>query len=72
MQVYTQWGEKRVATIKKDTEVRTKGGIKSPILREIKKGETVELPLPFAQVIENSMMAGRDAENFIEEKSSIE
>lgn len=38
----------------------------------VKKGETVELPLPFAQVIENSMMAGRDAENFIEEKSSIE
>lgn len=38
----------------------------------VKKGEAVELPVHFAQVIENSMKAGRDAENFIEEKSSAE
>ncbi|MBQ7776331.1 MAG: SH3 domain-containing protein [Lachnospiraceae bacterium] len=43
MQVYTQWGEKRVATVKKDTEVRVKGGIKSPILREIAENEQVEI-----------------------------
>ena len=43
VQVYTQWGEKRVATVKKDTEVRVKGGIKSPILREIAVDEQVEV-----------------------------
>lgn len=43
VQVYTEWGERRVATVEKDTEVRVKGGIKSPILREIEKGEQVEI-----------------------------
>ena len=43
VQVYTKWGEKRVTTIEKDTEVRLKGGIKSPILRDITKGEQVEV-----------------------------
>ncbi len=43
VQVYTQWGEKREATVKKDTEVRVKGGIKSPILREIAAEEQVEV-----------------------------
>lgn len=32
-----------VYTVNKDTEIRTKGGIKSPILREVKQGETVVL-----------------------------
>lgn len=35
----------------------------------VKKGETVELPLHFAEVIENSVNAQREAESFIEEKS---
>jgi len=43
VQVYTQWGERKVAEIKKDTAVREKGGIKSAILREVAKGETVEV-----------------------------
>lgn len=43
MQVYTQWGEKRVAVVKKDTEVRLRGGIKSPILRDIVTDEQVEV-----------------------------
>ncbi len=43
MQVYTEWGEKRVAVVKKDTEVRLKGGIKSPILRDITVDEQVEV-----------------------------
>ncbi len=43
VQVYTQWGERMVAEIKKDTAVREKGGIKSSILREVAKGETVEV-----------------------------
>ncbi len=43
VQVYTQWGEKQTMEIAKDTQVRQLGGIKSPILREMQEGETVEL-----------------------------
>ncbi|MBQ9142351.1 MAG: SH3 domain-containing protein [Lachnospiraceae bacterium] len=43
VQVYTEWGEKRVAVVKKDTEVRVKGGVKSPILRDITMDEQVEV-----------------------------
>uniref|UniRef100_UPI0040578AF5 glycosyl hydrolase family 18 protein n=1 Tax=Acetatifactor sp. TaxID=1872090 RepID=UPI0040578AF5 len=43
IQVYTQWGSKEIADIAKDTAVRERGGVKSPILREIMKGETVEI-----------------------------
>lgn len=40
------WGEHTVAEVKKDTQVRYQGGVKSPVLTEIKKGEE-------ATVIEN-------------------
>ena len=43
MQIYTEWGKKREATVTKDTQVRVKGGIKSPILREMVKNESVEI-----------------------------
>lgn len=43
MQVYTEWGVKELAEVSKDTQVRVKGGIKSPVLRELAKGETVEI-----------------------------
>lgn len=42
-QVYTEWGNAENAEIAKNTQVRLKGGIKSPILREMTKGETVEI-----------------------------
>lgn len=35
------WGDIDTANVKKETEIRVKGGIKSPILRTVKKGETV-------------------------------
>ncbi len=41
MQIYTQWPEKTVADISKDTAVRVLGGVKSPILRDVLAGETV-------------------------------
>ena len=41
MQVYTAWGERRVADISKDTQVRYQGGIKSDILTDVSKGDTV-------------------------------
>lgn len=43
VQVYTQWGNRETAVVKKNTAVREKGGVKSPILRELAKGETVEI-----------------------------
>ncbi len=40
----TQWGSSHeMRTVNKDTQIRVLGGIKSPILREVEKGETVEL-----------------------------
>lgn len=43
LQVYTEWGEKATAEIAKDTQLRIRGGIKSPVLRELARGETVEV-----------------------------
>ena len=43
LQIYTQWGVKKTMEVSRNTQVRTLGGIKSPILRELEKGETVEV-----------------------------
>ena len=43
VQVYTKWGTAETAKIKKDTAVRVKGGIKSPVLKELAAGDTVEV-----------------------------
>lgn len=43
LQVYTQWGNKIVDTVKKSTSVRLKGGVKSPILCDLEKGAQVEI-----------------------------
>lgn len=43
LQVYTEWGVRETAEISRATQVREKGGIKSPVLRELAEGETVEL-----------------------------
>ena len=37
----TRWDEEQVSVLSKDTEVRVKGGIKSPIITEVKAGERV-------------------------------
>lgn len=41
MQVYTEWNERQVADINKDTQVRYQGGIKSNILTQAALGDTV-------------------------------
>ncbi|MCM1156634.1 MAG: glycosyl hydrolase family 18 protein [Roseburia sp.] len=41
MQVYTQWEERQVADITKDTQVRYQGGIKSDILTDVSQGDRV-------------------------------
>jgi len=43
LQLYTQWGERQTMDIARNTQIRQLGGIKSPILRELEKGEVVEL-----------------------------
>lgn len=39
MQIYTEWNERRTATVQKDTAVRYRGGVKSPILKDVPAGE---------------------------------
>lgn len=39
--ITSEWGEIQTAEIKRDTEVRYQGGVKSPILTDIKKGSKV-------------------------------
>ena len=43
IQVYTEWSTKQTAEIKKDTAVRLKGGVKSPVLEDLAQGDTVEI-----------------------------
>lgn len=44
VQLRTVWGQTHeMRTVLKDTQIRERGGIKSPILREVEEGETVEL-----------------------------
>lgn len=39
--ITSQWGEVNTASVKKATQLRRKGGIKSPILKELVKGDTL-------------------------------
>lgn len=41
--IETDFDERRVASVKRDTEVRLRGGVKSPILTEIEKGDMVRV-----------------------------
>ena len=43
MQLTTQWPETTTAVVKKNTQIRLRGGVKSEILREVEKGETVTI-----------------------------
>ncbi len=41
LQIYTQWNERQVTDVKKDTAVRVLGGVKSAILEEVTAGDKV-------------------------------
>lgn len=41
MQLTTEWEETTTAVVKKNTQIRYRGGVKSDILREVEKGEEV-------------------------------
>lgn len=43
VQVYTEWGSAEAAQVKKDTAVRVRGGVKSPVLCQLVKGDRVEI-----------------------------
>ena len=43
LQIDTEWGEETTATVKRKTQVRVSGGIKSEILAELGKGDTVTI-----------------------------
>lgn len=44
--ITTQWGDYTVASTKKNSEIRSLGGIKSPILADIEKGTELTVLLP--------------------------
>jgi spore germination protein YaaH len=41
MVLVTSWEDEQVATVSKDTQIRLRGGVKSEVLRELAKGESV-------------------------------
>lgn len=43
MQIYNAWGSRTVATVKKDTAIRLRGGVKSEILKDLTEGDQVEI-----------------------------
>lgn len=43
IQITAKWGEIQQAEVKKDTEIRVKGGIKSPIAADVPKGSQVRI-----------------------------
>lgn len=43
LQIYTEWGIRKTYDVSRKTQLRVRGGIKSPVLKELEKGETVEL-----------------------------
>lgn len=43
MQVYNAWPAKKVGTVKKDTQVRYRGGVKSEILTDVAEGSEVTI-----------------------------
>lgn len=69
IQLRTEWGSRDSATISKDTHVRVKGGIKSPILRAVEKGEVVtvlEQMETWSKVKTNDVMIGYVENKFLE------
>lgn len=43
LQVYTEWNQRVVATVKSDTQVRWRGGVKSEILTDASEGDKVTI-----------------------------
>ena len=75
MQLRTQWGSKDSASIKKTTNLRIKGGVKSPILRELAVGEQVtiiEEMETWTKVKTNDAMIGYVENKFLVDRATEE
>ena len=75
MQLRTEWGSKDSASIKKVTNLRIKGGVKSPILREVAEGETVtilEEMETWTKVKTNDAMIGYVENKFLKDRATEE
>ena len=72
--IRTDFSERMEANIKKDTDLRVKGGVKSPILTEVKKGQKVtvlEEGDPFTKVATEDGFVGYVKDNTIGEKEPV-
>ena len=75
IQLRTEWGSRESAVISKDTHVRVKGGIKSPILRALEAGESVvvlEEMETWTKVKTTDAMMGYVENKFLEDRMSEE
>jgi len=75
IQLRTEWGNRESAVIRKDTHVRVKGGIKSPILRAVEEGESVvilEEMETWTKVKTTDAMMGYVENKFLEDRMSEE
>jgi len=75
IQLRTEWSEKTVATVKKNNAVRLKGGVKSPILRKVEKGEEVvilEKMENWIKVKTSDALMGYIEEKYLEGENIVE
>jgi len=75
IQLRTEWGSRESAIISKDTHVRFKGGIKSPILRAVEAGENVvilEEMETWTKVKTTDAMMGYVENKYLEDRMSEE
>jgi len=75
IQLRTEWGSRDSAVINKDTHVRVKGGIKSPILRAVEAGESVvilEEMETWTKVKTTDAMMGYVENKYLEDRMSEE
>ena len=75
IQLRTEWGSRESAIISKDTHVRIKGGIKSPILRAVEAGENVvilEEMETWTKVKTTDAMMGYVENKYLEDRMSEE
>ncbi len=75
MQLRTEWGSRESASIKKDTNLRVKGGVKSPILRAVSEAEQVtilEEMETWTKVKTNDAMIGYVENKFLTDRMTEE
>lgn len=72
MILLTSWEDKTVATVKNDTDVRWRAGVKSEILTSVKKGdvvETIEVLDDWKKVLTADGFVGYVQEKFLEDET---